>query len=105
MFARLSTYELPQERVNESVETFTRAIDQIRELPGLREAFFLLERDGTRAVTVTVWESEAAMAASRVRASRARSEAATQLGTAVLSTGEYVVGVHALGTADRPGSS
>jgi heme-degrading monooxygenase HmoA len=94
MFARVTTYELAEGRASESIEAFEPAIDQMRALDGLVEAYFLVERDGLHAVTLTLWETLDAMERSRVAASTARSEAANAVGADVLSTYELEVGIH-----------
>jgi heme-degrading monooxygenase HmoA len=94
MFARISTYDVPPDTAEETVvEAFRHAIDRIRALDGLHEAFFLLDRGGERAVTITLWQTEAAMEASRVAASAARTEAAREIDGGVASTYEYLVAV------------
>jgi heme-degrading monooxygenase HmoA len=91
MFARLSIYDIPQDRMEEARANFERAIARIRETEGLTKAQFLLGCDSARAVTITFWESHAAMAASRVVASRLRSEAAASVDGDVLSVEEFEV--------------
>ena len=94
MFARVTTYELEAGRASESIDAFAPAIDRIRSLEGLVDAYFLVERDGVRAVSLTVWESVEAMERGRMAATRARNEAAESAGADVTSTYEYEVGVH-----------
>jgi heme-degrading monooxygenase HmoA len=96
MFVRLSTYRLPQERRADSIAAFRGAVDEISKLDGLAEAFFLVSDESDRAVTITVWDSHEAMTASRVRASRLRSDAAGAVGRSVESTEEFKVAVHAV---------
>ena len=95
MFARLTTYDLDEGRASESASVFESAIDQIRDLDGFVDGYFMVERDGARAVTLTLWQSLDTMERSRVTASRARTEAATELGATVTSTYEYDVTLHA----------
>ena len=83
MFARVSTYELEHGRASEAMTAFEPAIDGIRQLEGFVEGFFLVERDGLNAMTVTLWESFDAMERSRIAASRVRSEAANEAGATV----------------------
>ena len=94
MYARISTYELDSGHSDEAVVAFRGAIDRIRGLSGLLDAYFLVDDDGTRALTVTVWESAAAMEASRVAASSARTDAARAVGATVSSSCEYAVPIH-----------
>jgi heme-degrading monooxygenase HmoA len=91
MFARVSKYELPSGRAHEAIPAFREAIERIRALDGLDRALLLMPRDGTRAVTITLWQTELAMESSRVAASRARSAAASEVDGEVTSTEEYEV--------------
>jgi heme-degrading monooxygenase HmoA len=95
MFARVTTYELAEGRASESIAAFEPAIDQIRTVDGLVDAYFLVERDGLHAVSLTLWETLDAMERSRVAASTARNEAANAVGADVISTYELEVGIHA----------
>ena len=79
MFARVTTYELEEGRASESIDAFQPAIDHVRELDGLVDAYFLVERDGRHAITMTLWETLDAMERSRVAASSARTEAASDV--------------------------
>jgi heme-degrading monooxygenase HmoA len=90
MYARVTTYEL-DEHGEDPAASFERAIERIRSLPGLVDASFLVEREGRRALTITTWESLEAMEASRVAATRARSDAAREIDAEVTSTSEYAV--------------
>ena len=98
MFARVTTYELEADRANEAVDAFAPAIDSIRALDGLVDAYFLVECGGDRALSMTIWEAQAALARSRVAASRARIEAAGAVDVEVLSTYEFEVGIHGDGS-------
>jgi heme-degrading monooxygenase HmoA len=95
MFARVTTYELAEGRASESSDAFQPAIDQVRELEGLVDAYFMVERDGRRAMTMTLWESLDAMERSRVAASTARTDAASIVAAEVSSTYEFEVGIRA----------
>ena len=103
MFARVTTYELEEGRASESIDAFEPAIDHIRTLDGLVDAYFLVERDGRRAVSMTFWESVDAMERSHVAASNARTEAARAAGAEVTSTVELEVAIRAGGAhAETP---
>jgi heme-degrading monooxygenase HmoA len=91
MFARVSVYEGSPDARGEAETRFREAIARIRESPGLVDAYFLLGTESDRAITITLWEDHAAMAASRVVASRLRSEAAAAAGVEVLSVEEFEV--------------
>jgi heme-degrading monooxygenase HmoA len=91
MFARVSIYDVPPDRRAEARANFESAIERIREVEGLEDAQLLMGCDSDRAVTITFWESHGAMAASRVVASRLRSEAAASVDGEVVSVEEFEV--------------
>jgi heme-degrading monooxygenase HmoA len=93
MFARVTTYELAEGRASEAIAVFEPAVDRIKELDGFVDGYFLVERDGLHAITMTLWESVDTMERSRVTASRTRSEAAQEVGAEVMSTYELEVAV------------
>lgn len=97
LFARLTTYELDEGRASDSIAAFEPAIERIRILGGLVDAFYLVERDGRRAMTMTLWDSVEAMERSRVAASTARTDAAREAGAEVTSTCEFEIGIHVAG--------
>jgi heme-degrading monooxygenase HmoA len=104
MYARVSTYELEPGRRAEASGAFAAAIERIRDLDGLVEAYFLVESDDRRAITVTLWDSLDTMERSTVTASRARTDAAREVGATVVSTCEYEVGAY-VGPAALAGRS
>jgi heme-degrading monooxygenase HmoA len=75
MFARVARYRFPEERYDDAVRAFRTASEQLREIEGNAGGYLLVDRDNSTALTVTFWESRAAMEASEVRASRLRNEA------------------------------
>jgi heme-degrading monooxygenase HmoA len=75
MFARVARYRFPDERYDQAVESFRTASEQLRDIEGNAGGYLLVDRDNATAMTVTFWESRAAMEASEVRASRLRSQA------------------------------
>ncbi|MDQ3823553.1 MAG: hypothetical protein M3321_09970 [Actinomycetota bacterium] len=91
MHARVSTYDLALDKLEEGIRGFRQAVERIRELDGLHEVIFLVDRENGRAVTITLWDSSETMNSSRVAASRARSEAARTADGEVQSTCEYEV--------------
>ncbi|MBD0348151.1 MAG: antibiotic biosynthesis monooxygenase [Thermoleophilia bacterium] len=96
MFARTGVYEFPEEARDETVQAFRDALDQISDCSGFRGGWFLLACDSDRALTLTLWETRDAMEASRVKASRLRSEAAGRAGGGVVSAEEFEVAVETM---------
>jgi heme-degrading monooxygenase HmoA len=91
MFARVSTYQIPADRKGEAEVSFAGALEQIREVEGLEKAVLLFGCDSDSAVTITFWQSQAAMSESRVVASRLRSGAASSVDGDVVSVEEFEV--------------
>jgi heme-degrading monooxygenase HmoA len=75
VFARVARYRIPEDRIDDAIEAFRQAAEQLQELPGNTGGHLLVDRDNCTALTITYWESRAALEASEVRASRLRSEA------------------------------
>ncbi|HEY6691518.1 MAG TPA: hypothetical protein VI006_01630 [Solirubrobacteraceae bacterium] len=88
MFARVSTYQGETERL---LEGFGRTTDPLARLEGFERAYFLVATTGRQAMSITLWDSEAAMAASAEWANRAREHAAHDSGATVESVGTYEV--------------
>ncbi len=91
MYARISVYEVDSDRRAEATATFRKAFARLREVEGIEGAYFMLGCEGRRAVSITLWESQSAMAASRVVASRLRSDAAGAVEGEIVSVDEYEV--------------
>jgi heme-degrading monooxygenase HmoA len=98
MFARVSTYQGDTERL---LEGFRRTAEPLAQLEGFERAYFLTESAAGRAVSVTLWESQAAMAASADWANKAREHAAHESGAAVESVRSYEVALIAEKSALR----
>lgn len=88
MFARVSTYQGEIERL---LEGFRRTTEPLAQLEGFERAYFLTDSAAGRAMTITLWNSQAAMAASADWASKAREHAAHESGAAVESIDRYEV--------------
>jgi heme-degrading monooxygenase HmoA len=75
MYARVVRYKIPQERFGEVVAAFRQPVEQLREVEGNRGGYLLIDRDNCTALTLTLWDNQAALESSEVAASRLRSEA------------------------------
>jgi heme-degrading monooxygenase HmoA len=92
MFARVSTYRGETERL---LEGFRRTTEPLTQLEGFERAYFLTDPGAGRAMTVTLWDSAAAMEASADWASKAREHAAHDSGATVESVNSYEVALTA----------
>jgi heme-degrading monooxygenase HmoA len=91
VYARLSTYQLPDDAGHDAEKAFRDALRSIDECHGLADGMFLISCDGGRAITMTLWDSRAEMEASRVKASHVRMDAARGVDAAIVSTEEFEV--------------
>ncbi len=94
MHARVSTYE-------GSVEDYDRGLDkmrtdiapQVQAMPGCKGILTMVDRSSGHALSITLWDSEDAMASTRESANRARAEAAGATGSTITNVAEYEVGL------------
>jgi heme-degrading monooxygenase HmoA len=93
MFARVAIYEIPGHRVEEAIGGFRAAIGQIKDMGGLEEIYVLVSPESDRAMTISLWDRQAAMEASRIKASRLRNDAAKVVDGSVQSVVEYEVAI------------
>jgi heme-degrading monooxygenase HmoA len=94
MFARVSTYEIPANRLADAARKFQGAVEEIQEIDGFREAYVLVDSEDGRALTMTVWDSRYAVEGSRDTASRLRRTAAKDSDGSIISVVEYEVAAH-----------
>ena len=98
MFARLARYEVPPERMDEAVEAFRAAVTEITGLDGLKGGSVLTDAEDGVIISMTFWETRAAMEDSEVQAAGLRRQAAQQVDGTVVSV--YCLDVVAeIGTA------
>ena len=79
MYARVARYQIPQDRFGEVVSAFREPVERLKEVEGNRGGYLLIDRDNCTALTLTLWENQAALEASEVAAGRLRSDALDNL--------------------------
>ncbi len=94
MFARVSNYQGSPNQVDEGIRTVREQIlPRAAEIDGYKGAYFLVDRQSGRSVSITLWESEEAMRASEEAANQLRSESAQASGGEILSVERYEVAI------------
>lgn len=88
MHARVSTYE---GEADELVKAFDSVTGPLEKLEGFSKAYFLVDRDGGRGMSITLWESEDALVASVERANQMREQASEQAGASIQSVDHFEV--------------
>jgi heme-degrading monooxygenase HmoA len=92
MYARTSTWIGSPEVLERWAEhVTTKVAPMVAGLPGNASAYFLIDREGGTAVTLTLWESEEAAAASDVAAEQSRERTLAATGITLESRGRYEV--------------
>ena len=85
MFARVARYEVPPERMDEAVEAFREAVTEITGLEGLQGGSVLTDAEDGVIISLTYWNSRAAMEDSEVKAAGLRRQAAKRVDGTVVS--------------------
>ena len=91
MFARVARYEVPKDKIGTAVEAFRAATDQLGSVSGSQGSYLFTSSEEGVIMSITLWESRAAMDESEVRAARLRREATDQVDGEVTSVQRFEV--------------
>jgi heme-degrading monooxygenase HmoA len=91
MLARVARYEVNQDRLTDAVEAFNDAGREIEQLEGFVGGYVLVDHEDGRTMTLTLWESDAALEASESTARSARNRAAGAVDGSVLSVEKFEI--------------
>jgi len=100
MYARLARYEVPPDRIGEVVDGFAHAAGELQKLEGLKAGYLLVNDEDGLALTLTLWETRAALEASAARAGVLRQRALKGVEGSVQSVHELEVALE-FGDAER----
>jgi heme-degrading monooxygenase HmoA len=89
--ARLARYAIEPDRLVDALESFREAGRELSELEGYRGGHVLVDHDDGTLITLTLWESRAAVDASDVRAAFLRQRAVRTVDGEVQSVTSYDV--------------
>ena len=90
MFARVSTYTGDGDRLLQGFADVTAPLEAI---DGFSHAYFMVDRDSGKGMSITVWESEDALTASAAKADELRSRGAAAGGAQIDSVQHYEIGL------------
>jgi heme-degrading monooxygenase HmoA len=88
MHARVSTYSGEADALREGLDSQSDALQQ---LDGFQGAYLLVDGENRRGITITLWESEAALQESSERANQMREAATEPSGASIESVDSYEV--------------
>jgi heme-degrading monooxygenase HmoA len=89
MHARVSTYQTGDP--DGLVQGFANATGELEQTEGFSHAYFLVDRDTGKAISVTIWDSEDALGASSASADELRARATEPSGTQIVSVDSYEI--------------
>jgi heme-degrading monooxygenase HmoA len=101
MFARVTAYHADEDS-QKLMEAFQDTIGPLQQVEGFSHAYFLINADTGRAVSMTIWESEGAMAASEAGGEERRRRRSEISGASVDSVDHYEVGLIAVAPGVEP---
>ena len=92
MYARTSSWTGTPEALEKWAEQVAGGVaPMVAGLPGNAGAYFFLDREDGRALTLTLWESEDAASASDVMAEKSRASTVAATGVELVDRGRYEV--------------
>jgi heme-degrading monooxygenase HmoA len=100
MFARVSTYRADD--ADRLLEGFRSVTDELERIDGFSHALFLVDRAGAKGMTITLWDSEEALASSASKADELRKRGTEIGGGSIESVEHYEVGL-TVGTPQAAG--
>ncbi|QTG80139.1 hypothetical protein [Arthrobacter crystallopoietes] len=89
MFARVSTYKSGPETTTDTPAD--DVVKKVQEIPGFKGIYFLNSKEAGKALSITLWETEEAMSASREAANKIRTELSAAEKRDILDVEEYEV--------------
>jgi heme-degrading monooxygenase HmoA len=96
VFARVWTYTGTSDEIDEAIrQVRENVLPSVEQLDGYKGAYFLVDRQNGKSLSVTLWESEEAMRTSEEAANSLRSEVVDALGTQMVGVERYEVAVGA----------
>jgi heme-degrading monooxygenase HmoA len=90
MFARVSTYRGDGDRL---LQGFAEVTGSLETIDGFSRAYFMVDRESGKGMSITVWESEEALHASAAKADELRKQGAEAGGGAIESVENYEIGM------------
>jgi heme-degrading monooxygenase HmoA len=89
VYARTARYRIDPDRCDDAVESFSEAGARIGELDGFKGGYLLVDSENGDVMTLTFWESRAALDSSDVRASSLRRDAVNTVEGSIESVARY----------------
>jgi heme-degrading monooxygenase HmoA len=91
MYARVSRYEVPIEKLDEDIRGAEETEKKVRAMPGSQGLYYLVDRDTGKTMSITLWDSEKAMRDSDTAASQLREETTAASSARIVAIERYEV--------------
>lgn len=92
MFARVTTTQGSSEQYDQTVRFVQeQLVPMLKQVPGIKGAYVLADRQTGKGISITLWESEEAMTASTQAANQIRAQGAAGTSSAVEGVQGYEV--------------
>jgi heme-degrading monooxygenase HmoA len=89
MHARVSFYDVGD--ADAAVKGFESAVDKVKEMEGNQGLMLLIDRDGGKAITITLWDTEERLRSTTEQANTVRQQAADAAGASIREVEQYEV--------------
>jgi heme-degrading monooxygenase HmoA len=89
MFARTARYEVPLDRLEDDIRQAGEIEDEVKAMPGIRGFYYFADRETGHTMSLTLWDTEAALEASRTRAMELRQRLTEPTGAKIVSVEEF----------------
>jgi heme-degrading monooxygenase HmoA len=89
MFARTGRYEVPLDRIEDDIRQAADMEAEIAAVPGNRGFIYFADRATGHTMSLTLWEDEAALRASEIKAKDLRRRLTEPTGAKVVSVEEF----------------
>lgn len=91
MYARVSRYEVPIQRLDDDIRGADDTQRKVAEIPGSLGLYYLVDRDSGRTMSITLWESEQLMRESEASADNLRNKTTSASSARITSIERYEV--------------
>lgn len=91
MWARVSRFRMPAERIGDDIEASKEAARSVKDIPGSRGLYYLVDRETGQTMAITLWDDEKSLRASEERANQIRKDSTDQAGGEILGVERYEV--------------
>ena len=91
MYARVSFYDMGSSSRDDAAAAFEQARSAAEQMEGNQGGMLLVDPQGAKAITITLWESEQALQASEQQANQVRADAARTAGMSIRGVEPYEV--------------